>query len=1052
MYLESITISGFKSFPQRTIINLHPGINCIVGPNGCGKSNIIDAIRWVLGETKTSLLRVKSMDELIFHGTERRHQKGIAEVSLKFFNNGMIPIPSSDVVISKRLHRSGENECTINAKKVLQRDIIDLFESANPQGYSLLSREEVNSILSGDPSHRRRTVEEIAGIATYRNHKLNTLARLQRIKVDIEKLENLISEISAREVKLRSEARKAARYENLMSETGYLRWLLIENRKKQIEENSKTISSMILEEKNITARIKEIEESITSIVGKRKDSEKKGREIRDRMVILEKQESSLREKKGNLKERLEEIVKEKERITRKLIEVGKVKSNIEDKYKKTLSGIEVQKNELNLLPELDSSLHERREGVVEEIKVLQKDEASVKENLIATRTMIESNKTRKEVVLNELKKAKKKKKETERELEEATGSYKDLKLPLEDIGDLQDSLRMFEEKRARLLIYIKDAISDERFVKLGSVISPREGKERIVYGALGSILSCILIDKLEDIYFCSGTRRKFIAPELLSETDLETDYEDLSSFVKVESGYEDIAPILRSFVVVSDIKSAIALRRKGVLYPIITQNGELLTHLGILEVGETDIKLGKSKLERELADVEREIEEKRNTLNKRQNERIDYERNRALLNIRITNLRKALDETNRTIGDLKRELKKDIKLDTESSEKTLLRLKGLIKKKEEERKKLEDEISNTDRMFEERRKKEVEVFTLENELKFLKRERERVDKNLYEMRQNLSAVMEKERDIRQNLNGIGISYKKITEELGNLKKEIKEDSDRVVPGGITDLFELEREVEKARHLLDSLREKRHYLEIEIAKLETRTAELESKGVKRPNKPCHVDNIEERLKDYERKIQSMQIVNPLAMKEHTEIKERLKFLEDERDDILRTKKIIEETIKLLDGQARTQVKDAIVKINKKFNDTFQTLFQSGEARLVLGSGDPLEANIDIVVSPGGKKLRRVEQLSTGEKTLSVIALFFGVYELRPTPFMILDEVDAPLDDANLLRFLSLIKKRAENGQFILISHNKQTMESANYLYGITMEEPGVSKIMSVRLKE
>lgn len=1052
MYLESISISGFKSFPQRTIIKFHPGINCIIGPNGCGKSNIIDAIRWVLGESKTSLLRIKSMDELIFHGTETRPQKGMAEVSLKVFNDGVLPISSSEVLISKRLHRSGENECTINGKKVLQRDIVDLFESTNPQGYSLLSREEINSVLLGDPYYRRRTVEEIAGISTYRNHKLNTLARLQRIKTDIEKLENLINEVSVREIKLRNEAKKARRYENLVTEIGYLRWLLIEDKKRQIKEKSKIISSLMLEEKTITSKIKDIEKSVASIINWKEDEDKRGKEIGSRVVMLEKQESSLREKRENLKERLDEIMKEKEGITGQLVKAGKMKSNIEDSHRKTLSLIETKKSELNSLPDLNSSLYEEKKKIVKETEALQKNRASVKENLIVTKTIAETERKRKEKLHNEIKKMKARKKETEVELEKVIRLYESLQSPPQDSDDLANSLRMLEEERARLLTYMKDAISDDDFVKLGSVITPKKGKEKIVYGALGSILSCILVNKLEDIYFYDGTRKEFITPQLLAKTDPHTNYENLSSFVNVENGYEYILPILSKFVVTLNIESAIALRRENVISPIVTENGELLTHLGILKVGEPEIRLGKSKLERELADIEREIKEKQNTLNKRQSERIDYERKKALLNISIENLKKTIDEMDKAIEYSEKELRRNIEFDTKSAEKTFLYLKGLIEKKEKEKKIIENEINGANKIIEEKRKKEREISTLENELRFLKRETERVNKNLYEMRGTLSTTIEKERGLKQSLNEVSISYKRVTEELGDLAKEDKKSSNRKPPEGIADLFKLEAEVKKARHSLDSVRKDRHSFEIEIARLETRTAELETIEVKKPDESYCVDNVEERLKDYERKLQSMQPVNSLAVKEHMDIKERLKFLEDEREDIVRTRDIIEETIKLLDEQARSKVKDAVVQINKKFNNVFQTLFQDGKARLVLGGGDPLETNIDIVVSPGGKKLKRIEQLSTGEKTLSVIALFFGVYELRPTPFMILDEVDAPLDDANLLRFLSLIKKKAKIGQFILITHNKQTMESADYLYGVTMEVPGVSKVISVRLNK
>ncbi|MCK4256198.1 hypothetical protein KAX35_04875, partial [candidate division WOR-3 bacterium] len=436
----------------------------------------------------------------------------------------------------------------------------------------------------------------------------------------------------------------------------------------------------------------------------------------------------------------------------------------------------------------------------------------------------------------------------------------------------------------------------------------------------------------------------------------------------------------------------------------------------------------------------------------RRTAKITYERKSVTLSLRIKELKVDIKEMDKTLNNLKKELKDDVQVDMKSPEETLLKLTELIREKEKGRDKIESDVAYVNRLIEARKKEELEISKFENESRFLDKELNGYDKNLEELRKNLSSVTEKERGVKQNLDEVTFSYKGVTKELKDLRKETEDFSDIELVGGITDLFEFEKEIERSRNSLYSIREERHSQELEITRLETRTKELESKGVIKPEKSYLIDDINERLENYEKRLQSMQPVNPLAIKEHEEIKQRLTFLQEEREDIIRSQSIIEETIKLLDEQARNKVREAMVKINKKFNDIFQILFQGGEARLLLSDGDPLVANVDIVVSPKGKKLRRIEQLSTGERTLSVIALFFGVYELKPTPFMILDEVDAPLDDANLFRFLSLIKRRAEKTQYILITHNKQTMESANYLYGVTMEEPGVSKIVSVRLRE
>ncbi len=1052
MYLESISISGFKSFPHKTIIKYHPGINCIIGPNGCGKSNIIDAIRWALGESRTSLLRAKTMQELIFHGTERRPQKGMAEVSLCFLNDGVLPIKSSEVVISRKLTRSGENEFYLNDKRVLQRDIVELFESINPQGYSLLSREEIDSVLSGDPYYRRRTVEEVAGVVTYRNHKLSTLSKLERMKTDIEKLDNVISEVSAREIELRSAARRAVKYENLKREIGHIKWILLKDMTAQIDKKLETISSLITKEKGLQKKVKDLEKSKASIMGRKKELEERGKEIGNRMVQLEKQESSLKEKRENLKYRLDEILKQRDRIMKDLLKVGKTRKDVDNNYKKILKRIDSKRDEVKLYPEVDETLYEKRDDIIRGIESLKKESASVRENLIITKTIVENNKKRREHIREELDRTEQRKGVAEKELKKTLGLSENLKPPARDMEEIENSIQKLEQERARLLIYVKDVISDEDYVKLGDVITAKKGKEKIVYGALGSVLSCILVNKLEEVVFSDGKRREFICPDLLPGWNFKENYEDLSTFVNLDHNYKYLESILHIFIVTSDIKSAISLRKKGLNLPIVTKNGELLTYLGILEVGEPEIKISKTRLEKELEEVEKKIKEKRKLLDERRTAKITYERKSVTLSLRIKELKVDIKEMDKTLNNLKKELKDDVQVDMKSPEETLLKLTELIREKEKGRDKIESDVAYVNRLIEARKKEELEISKFENESRFLDKELNGYNKNLEELRKNLSSVTEKERGVKQNLDEVTFSYKGVTKELKDLRKETVDFSDIELVGGITDLFEFEKEIERSRNSLYSIREERHSQELEITRLETRTKELESKGVIKPEKSYLIDDINERLENYEKRLQSMQPVNPLAIKEHEEIKQRLTFLQEEREDIIRSQSIIEETIKLLDEQARNKVREAMVKINEKFNDIFQILFQGGEARLLLSDGDPLVANVDIVVSPKGKKLRRIEQLSTGERTLSVIALFFGVYELKPTPFMILDEVDAPLDDANLFRFLSLIKRRAEKTQYILITHNKQTMESANYLYGVTMEEPGVSKIVSVRLRE
>ncbi len=1052
MYLDSVTISGFKSFPHKTSIKLHPGINCIIGPNGCGKSNIIDAIRWALGEGKISLLRARTMEELIFHGTERRPQRGMAEVSLGFINDGVLPIKSSEVVIKRKLTRSGDNEFTINYRRVLQRDVIELFESVNPQGYSLLSREEIDSVLSGDPYYRRRTVEEVAGIATYRNHKLSTLSKLEHIKTDIEKLDNVISEVSEREIKLRSEARRAARYEKLHRDIGHLRWILIRSIRKKMQGDSEKISLLKTRVGDTQKKIKDLEDNKSSIMGMRRKQEARDREMGNRIVLLEKRESALKEKRENLKVQYEENLELKEKVMKELIELGKARRGVAGRSEKNSNLLESKRGEIEMHPQIDKSIYEKRDKITKEIENLQDESFSVKENLIVTRTMIESRKKRINDVRAEIEKAKARRKILEKELNETREIYKNHRAPANDMEEIEDALHKLEEERARFLIYMKDVSYDEDFTRLGDVINPKHGKERIVYGALGSILTCIIVNKVNEVLFKSTKRREFICRELLPDIDINEDYEDLSSYVNLDEDYKHLEPILHKFIVASDIESAISIQKSGVYLPIVTENGELLTELGVIGVGDPEVRIGKTKLEKELEGVDREIKGRRALLEKKRGEKLAYEKGKITLDLRIKELKKAIGDLDEKIGNLEEELKRDIQIDTKTPEKALLHLSELISEKGKIKARFEENIAEMDRIIEERKSREIEISKLESEQRFLRKELKSYDRNLESLRDNLSGITEKERLMKDDMNELASVYKEVTKELGNLRRETGGLLDVELTGGVTDLLEIEKRIDDYRNSLDNLREERHKVEIELARAETRAKELEARGVVKLQEPYDVEDAEDRLQSCERKLQSMLPVNPLAVKEHEEIKERLNFLREEREDIARARQIIEVTIKLLDEQARAKVREAITLINERFNYIFRLLFQGGEARLLLRDGDPLVANIDIGVSPKGKKLKRIEQLSTGERTLSVIALFFGVYELKPTPFMILDEVDAPLDDANLLRFLSLIKKEAEKTQYILITHNKQTMESANYLYGVTMEEPGVSKIVSVRLRE
>jgi chromosome segregation protein len=1162
MRIEKIELTGFKSFADRTTFALHPGITCIVGPNGCGKSNIVDAFRWVLGEQSAKSLRGEKMEEVIFNGAALKKPKGMAEVTIVVSglngagqgeNGGLV----ETATISRRLYRSGESEYMINRTPCRLKDIRDIFldTGLDFRSYSILEQGRIGEILNSKPLDRRFIIEEVAGVMKYKVRKAEALSKLESSRANLVRINDIILEVKKQINILDRLARKAERYKKLSSEMHEIELKMARREFEHIKEVHRGIieehASLKEEEAVKGARISETENQTESrrlvLIDKEKELERlqNGYQAMERDISeIERRIAVAKADIGNLGEYLKKIEYQQEEVEERSTETTARIGELEAAGEKISGDIEKNGETLREKTEafrvLEAGLAER-EGQIEEkrreVFRISEELSRMRNDLAKQQSSVESLERREAQSVKESEDAGK----VLGEIEAATSSVES-----EILANSNESL-LLEEKKAVLASELTSAragleellksLSDAR-EELASHASRLESlKEIALDRPAGEFMPADgLLGTLSDVIDVEAEYEKAVEGVLAEKADLliMRSQEDIRSaieslrgsevgktsfitqapapvgpaaavpegvvgcaldLVRVREGYSGIAEnILGKVFVVRDIESGFAmmgLNRDAVL---VTLDGEVIEPSGVVVVGGGRGIFRRKREIRELAEMivsgKSAIEEMNGRVQEMQNMILSKEEEIKAVESSIHKIEKEISLSRLTIEnyandrermdrklsyltleleEIKREKESLLKMIRENEDK-IMSVETVKKAMEEEAASLRDGIATRKAEMEERRSDVTDLRLL------IASTRERIEAIRNE-RESLAAAIEdlkqKKADLLSEHDAVRLRITKRETEVGEEETRLRKcvaEADKV--GG--DITRRKEEIEGENGDLILVEQGLRTLRQEIAAVTSRISEL---GVAGAEHRMRMENIagnvrtnygkeigeleveevtqgeEERLVELRNKIQEMGPVNLGTLEEYEELRGRYEFMTGQQEDLTKSIAELEEAISKINSTTRKKLRDAYEALNAKFGEVFTSLFGGGRAELVLtDEHNILESGVEIVAQPPGKKLQNLHLLSGGEKALTALAIQFASFLIKPTPLCILDEADAPLDETNTERYSRMLEEISASTQFIVITHNRTTMGAAQHLYGITMEEAGVSKVISMQLEE
>ncbi|MEQ9308089.1 MAG: chromosome segregation protein SMC [Balneolaceae bacterium] len=1170
MYISELNLHGFKSFAHKTKVSFDSGITSIVGPNGCGKSNIVDALRWVLGEQRPSLLRSSAMSNVIFNGTAKKKALGLAEVSLTFVNDkGILPIEYSEVTITRRLYRSGDSEYLINNTSCRLKDIMELFMDTGmgSDAYSVIELKMVEEILNDKNNDRRRLFEEAAGVTRYKDQRKKTLRKLDETKKDLQRVDDLLIELRKKARSLEIQAEKAGKAKVYKDELETLDKALtlhdfhkiqeeliplqerISNAEKEKKEITKTATELESADEKSRAQLIEkerqqadaqrqvsqlynaIREADTNIRITKEKIENEKKVITEYSKDIEQGELDLKELMdllSNSRTRLETFDEDLEKSEKTLEESKKKYSQIQQQYNRErheLYELEVQfsatNNELSQLQtkriKIESRL-ENTEGDLErindeivdlndEINTLNTEQGTIEGklgNLVEERDELEKNL---EISREKREGFAEKQNELKDELRSLHSTHSSLLSEIRLMNDLANSNEAFPSS-------VKYLLENHRFdfkemTTVAEVFNTDEKHAIALESVLGGALNFVILPTLDEAKQAAEALKKankgratFIPLDKLSATYDVIDG-GLFDHVKTKPQYSALKQLLLGNVLVfNSVEDAYKGLKKTKAIGV-TYDGEVINRNRFFKSGSknknTGVRVGLQdkidRLEKEKISVLKEIDKLSDYLKQiiEKYEKLDIASLSAGLKEKEQEVRR-IEQQQHSLSSKVQVYQKNI---TE-----LVNRKDYLKSSEGT---AQEELDSMQPKQKELQKKITELDALQNEKKDLLESLEE-ERGIAQSRYNdaqlkhqdlKNKVDNHQRDVKRAETGIQSVQSRIenrTKLTEQSKKNIAESSTYVVrlEAELSTNQELKVEADEAlqkaedsaakqrgsineieKNLKEIRRQKEvnmelvHHLSMAKEKMEMQVQGLSDhiwetygilmkqiEGVEMPSDKTP-DEVKQRIGWLRQKLNNIGDVNPLAIEEYKEEKERLDFYEEQIDDLDKAEKQLLETIHEINTTATERFNDTFEKIRVNFQKVFKTLFfEDDYCDLLIEEDveDPLEARIEIKAQPRGKRPSGISQLSGGEKTLTAIALLFAIYLVKPSPFCVLDEVDAPLDDANIERFAKMIKNFSAETQFIIITHNKKTMSKAEMMYGVTMPETGVSRLVGVKMDE
>ena len=1181
MFLKALTMHGFKSFPDKTVISFDRGITAIVGPNGSGKSNISDAVRWVLGEMSPKSLRGSKMEDVIFNGTAKRKPAGYAEVVMTLDNTDRRSTFDSDEInVCRRLYRSGESEYYINQKQVRLRDIVDIFLNTGigREGYSVIGQGKIADVISTKSDERRGIFEEAAGISKLRYQRKEASNKLEKTTDNLTRISDILGEVESRLPSLERQSEKASKYVVFKKERTELEVSSFAERIADIDKE-KAVADKSTAEQN--ERLERAEEKLAEIdreveenylkVQKEKMLESTLRGERDELVTrlsniqssisiyendishFDESVKELEKEKADSLARRDSLIKEKEELLSSITvsenKLAEIEKEIEsknslaslkreeleeagqdtDKEKEALEKVLLQKSENDLMQKEGESYNVIRR---ERLEAVGKEKADAEKNLSD---------------------AKKEKKRINDELDSVTEDLAKKSVTLDkghdDIERLKNEeteqneikqkerLKLLEVNQRRETLQRMDRLLDGFSGSVKAVVSSD------LKGIHGPISKLIVTDNeyITAIETCLGGQMQNIVVDdersakeaiaylkrtnqgratflpLTTVNGNETDDRDISGMkgfisvasrlIRCDEKYRGIVKsLLGRTVVATDIDAANDIARKtGFKVRIITLDGQLINAGGSFTGGQSlknsailtrraDIEKLESEgkeIEKRIAKINAEITRISSEREEIQNSFLELERDVELLEKREDELLRQADVYDERLTALKKRLldiTEEYNKILETSDVTSDNLSSIIEKG----KKLESEVNSARekvRFSEEREDRiKTEIFTLMEEVTSLGSAKGETEIAITSAKEKIISADNTLSDIENSLKDGERKVKELADRSSNTdtlvanmklekikaEEDIKAKDEEIKTH--TDLAskleadsmsmrvnqkQLTEEKENAFRLYTQFKSRSEELEKEKVNILTRLAEdyemdfdtaVIFAASAHSNHTLSKEEKEDRLSVLRAEMKKLGSVNLDSIEEYRETKERYDFLKGQFDDAESAKRSLEKLIVTLENTMRDTFSTALVKIQKAFKETFTELFGGGTAEIVVSGEDVLECTIDINVQPPGKIIKSLSLLSGGEQSIVAIALYLAILKVSPSPFCIFDEIEAALDDANVNRFGEYLKRYSMSTQFIVITHRRGTMEAADMLYGITMQEKGVSDYLRVNLSE
>lgn len=975
MYLKEIKISGFKSFADKTNITLDDNITCIVGPNGSGKSNIIDAVKWVLGEQSIKSLRgSNNMSDVIFAGSKSRSPLNLASVSLVFDNSdSYLKVPYTEISVTRKVFRSGENEYYLNNEKCRLKDIYDLFldSGMGKYAFNIISQGEVSKIISDSPYERRTIFEEAAGVLKYKRRKEEALKKLEKTNENLTRVKDIIKELEEQIEPLKIQSEQASKYLKI---------------KENLEQIEIALIANDLEKLNVLyhEQTKQIEDLTNEIIEKTTNITNDDIELEKKKQELEKITTNL----TSLQQNLLILTKEEEKLNGE-------KNIIKERSKYDAEDVKVHENITNL-KEQKLSLNNKLLSIKTDLTIL--------DNKIKEVLKDNSNKNNEYVSLNN----------TKEDIKNKISALENSKLQKEyKIKYLNDYIEnsSFPVSIKRLLgnpklIGIHNTISkliniDEKYL-LALDVSLGGAKDYLVVDNPNVAKTCINYLKENNLGRVTFFPLDVIKPRYIEDNilnvvnDMDGFIDILANLVSYDSNYKNIIfNQLGNVLVVDNIDNANKISKKiNNKYKIVTLDGEIINVGGSITGGTVKKKsIISEKYELENLLTKKDMEEKEILSLKQKQEEIDKN---------IKKFENILYE----IGKNKILLTEEYNAKNENYK----LLKNQLDRITLELNNLEDLEDNSINEEEEKiLKKYYEVL----------KEKELVNKKiilLNEEKEKVSSLIE-EYQAKYRLNNSNVrnlEEKKKTLEIESSKMSVKMDN---LLNILSETYQMTFEKAKANYVLEE--------DIDVAR--------------------------KNVNSYKKELKEIGIVNLGAIEEYERVSKRYEFLTKQDNDLEEAITTLLKIINELDLVMEKEFIKTFKEIEIEFNNVFKELFKGGSSKLKLtDESNILETGVNIEVSPPGKKITSISLLSGGEKTLTAISLLFAVLNVKKIPFCLFDEVEAALDEANVDRVGTYFNKYIGKTQLIIITHKKKTMEYANTLYGITMQESGVSKLVSVKL--